>query len=221
MKKLIRPTYPKEFSIGLLILVFVVAFFLSHQIFDAPFSQRQSVYAGMFLVAIAVIIMLLIIWEEILFPIKIKEIEGGMVFRNHGTKLKTQLLIYSIIPIIFVFIYFEYEIKPFRFIIWAAICTILPIVEKIASGVNNYNDFLKLSDKEISYKNNEKSGVFETKYIQSLTMIKDERNIIEKIELSFSNSNNISIDLDEMELDAYYAYIEQFIITHYSHLLKK
>jgi hypothetical protein len=223
MQKLIRPTYPTEFSMGLLLLVFIISFLLSHQIFEVPFSglgQNQHVYFGMLLVAIAVIIMLLIICEEILFPIKIREVKGGVIFKNHRRKLKTQLLIYCIIPAIFCFIYFEYDVNHLRFIIWATVCMVSPVLGKIASGINNYNDFLELTNEKIEFKDNEKEGCFEIKNIQSIIFIKDERNIIHKIQLKPKNSDHVTIDLDEMELDAFYDSINKFIITHYQHLLK-
>jgi hypothetical protein len=223
MRKVIRPTYPAEFSIGMLALIFIISCLLSHQIFDVPFSdldQNKSVYFGMFLVGIAVVIMLLIIWEEILFPIRAKEVQGGVIFRNHAAKLKTQLLIYCSIPAIFGFIYFEYDVNHLRFFIWAAVCIASPIVEKIASGINNYNDFLELTNDKIEFKDNEKEGCFEIKEIQSITIIKDERNIIHKIQLLLTNNDNVTIDLDEMELDAFYDSIYKFITIHYKHLLK-
>jgi hypothetical protein len=223
MRKVIRPTYPAEFSIGMLALIFIISGLLSHQIFDVPFSdldKNKSVYFGMFLVGIAVVIMLLIIWEEILFPIKTKEVQGGMIFRNHGTKLKTQLLIYCSIPAIFGFIYFEYDVNHFRFFIWAAICIAAPLIEKIASGINNYNDFLELTNESIEFKDNEKVGFFKIKEIKNIMIIKDERNIINKIQISLTNNDNVIIDLDEMELDAFYDSIHKFITTHYNHLLK-
>jgi hypothetical protein len=224
MRKIIRPTYPAEFSIGLLALIAVISFFLSHQIFEVPFHKledNKSVYFGMFLVCIAVVITLLILWEEILFPIKIKQVPGGMIFRNHGTKLKTQLLIYLSIPAIFSFIYFEYDVNHLRFIIWAAVCMGVPVLEKIASGINNYNDFLELTDEKIEYKDNEKEGSFDTKNIRNITIIRDERDIIAKIQLLFTNNNNVTIDLDKMELDAFYDSIYKFMATHYKHLLKE
>jgi hypothetical protein len=175
----------------------------------------------MFLVAIAVVIMVLIIMEEILFPIRVKQVNGGMVFSNHRTKLKTQVLIYCSIPAIFGFIYLEYEVNHLRFIIWATVCIIAPVVEKIASGINNYNDFLMLTNEKIEYKDNEKEGDFEVKNIQTITIIKDEKNIIEKIHLLFKNNNHVTIDLDKMELDAFYDSIYKFLTTNYNHLLKE
>ena len=222
MGKIIRPTYPREFSIGILLLIGVIACFLSHQIFDVPIhalNKNKNVYFGMGLVSIAVINMVLILWEQILFPIRVKEVDGGVIFRNHSTKLITQVLIYATIPAIFVFIYLNYDIKPVRFFIWAAVCIIPPVIEKIVSGINNYNDFLKLTNATIEYKNNEKEGVFNVKDIQNITIIQDDRKIIEKLQLVFANKDSITIDLDEMELDAFYDSINNYISTHYKHLL--
>jgi hypothetical protein len=223
MGKIIRATYPAEFSIGILALVFIIACLLSHQIFNVPFhdlDRNKNIYFGMLLVGAAVIIMLLIIWEEILFPIKVIEVNGGMIFRNHRTKLITQLLIYCSIPAIFGFIYFEYEVNQIRFFIWAAVCMVAPVLEKIASGLNNYNDYLKLTDKKIEFKDNEREGTFETQELQSITILKDERNIFHKIQLLSKNNDQIIIDLDKMELEAFYESINKFIETHYKNLLR-
>lgn len=222
MSKIIRPTYPVGFSLGLLILIFVITFFLSHQIFEVrlhDLNDNIGVYFGMFLATCAVIIMILIIWEEFLFPIEIKSVNDGMIFRNHRNKLKIQLLIYCTIPAIFGFIYYEYEVNMFRFVIWATVCTVLPAVEKIFSGINNYNDFLKLTTKEISYKNNEKEGNFILTEVKKITVINDERRIIAKIQLHLNDNEKTIIDLDEMELDAFYDSISLFITTNYANLV--
>jgi hypothetical protein len=223
MGKIIRPTYPKEVSIGVLLLIFIFSYLLSHQIFDVrvhELKENKDVYYGMFLVSVAVIIMVLIMWEEILFPIKIKEIDGGMIFRNHRTKLKAQLLIYCTIPAIFTFIYMEYEVNHIRFIIWAAVCMIPPVVEKIFSGINNYNDFLRLTDREVAYKNNEKEGTFQLTAIQNISIIEDERKVIHKVQLVLKNNDQVTIDLDEMELDDFFPSIDSYIATHYKHMVK-
>ncbi|MBL0741141.1 heavy metal transporter [Chryseolinea lacunae] len=223
MAKTIRPTYPVEFSVGLLILIFVLSFFLSSQLFEVGWREliegtKTSAYVGMFLISSAVIIMVLVLWEEFLFPVKIKPGQDGVVFRNHRTKLKTQLLIYCIIPAIFIFVYFNFEIHIVRFIIWAALCTILPLGIKLMSGLKNYNDFLKLTDHTIEYKNNQKSGVFAVKDIQRITLIRDDSSLLHKFQVSTANGNEI-IDLDEMELEAFLSSIDQFISSHYKNLL--
>jgi hypothetical protein len=223
MGKIIRKTYPTEFSMGILLLIFIISGFLSPELFDVPLHdlhQYKAIAPGMFLVSIAVIIMVLIMWEEILFPIKLKSQDGGILFRNHSTKLKTQVFIYSSIPAIFIFVYLNYEVHHVRFIIWAAVCIIPPVIEKIASGINNYNDFLKLTNEVIQYKNNEKEGTFQIEDIQYIKVIKDDRNVIKKIQLLFTNNDHLTIDLDEMELEAFYVYINKYINNHYKHLLK-
>ncbi len=222
MGKIIRSAYPIDFSIGLLLLIFGMACLLSHQIFDVPVHEihdSEGIYFGMFLASLAVVIMVLIVWEEILFPLKIKEIPEGIIFRNHRTKLIVQLFIYCTIPAILGFIYFEYEVNHFRFFMWAAVCMIPPIIEKIISGVNNYNDYLKLTPDTIEYKNNEKEGSFEVKQIQKIVTLRDERNILDKIEILGKNQTSVIIDLDEMELDEFYTSIDQFLITYYKQLL--
>ncbi|MBX9851931.1 MAG: heavy metal transporter [Cytophagaceae bacterium] len=224
MPKIIRPTYPAQFTVGLLSLIFIISCVASYQVFDLSNhdpNENASVYFGMFLCGLAVVIMALILWEEFLFPVKIKEVEGGMIFRNHGTKLKTQALIYCIIPIIFVFLLLEYEVKPVRFFIFAAICIVAPLIEKLSSGIKNYNDFLMLTDEKIEYKDNEKQGEFYVKDIDNITIVKAEGNIIHEIQIYLKSSNCVIIYLDQMELDAFYESICTFITTHYKQLVKE
>jgi hypothetical protein len=226
MAKVIRSTYPVEFSVGLLILIFVLSFFLSSQIFYVRWRELMdgtNVYLGMFLVSSAVIIMVLILWEEFLFPIHIKPGPDGVIFHNHRTKLITQLFLYLVIPAIFVFIYlyFQDRINTVRFIIWAAICTLMPVIVKLASGLNNYNDFLKLTNELIEYKNNKKSGIFYVKDIQRITPVRDERQVLHKVEVATTQGSRVLIDLDEMELEAFLDSIDQFIVVHYPTLVRE
>jgi hypothetical protein len=152
--------------------------------------------------------------------VHIKPKKDEVVFRNHLTKLKTQVLIYFLIPLIFGFIYFYYEVNHVRFFIWALVCTVLPVVGKLMSGIKNYNDFLKLTDDTIEYKNNEKEGVFRVKEIDRITLIKDESDVLHKVQVSMTNGSQILIDLDEMELEAYLETIQSFIISHYKGLVR-
>lgn len=221
--KKIRPTYPPQFSIGLLLLVFIVASFLAHQIFRVTTNSKGDdlhIYIGMFLVGVAVIVMALILWEEIMFPVNVKVVKGGLSYRNHRSKLMLQVLIYLTIPAIFVFIYLTYEINLWRFVIWAGICCLLPIIGKIASGLNNYNDYLTLTTDRIEYKNNHKEGSFEVKDIAYITIIKDKGKSLPKIKLYFHNNRQVTIDLDEMELYDFYDSIFRFISIRYRHLLR-
>lgn len=223
MSKIIRPKYSIEFSVGLILLIGTIAGFLSPEIFDVTLhamDKDKSIYLGMFWASLAVIIVILIIWEEILFPVRLKEIEGGIHFRNHTTKLKTQALIYCSIPLIFCFIYLEYKVNHIRFFIWAAVCIIAPVLEKIISGINNYNDFLELTPQKIEYKNNEKEGSYAITDIKHIIIVKDQRKVLQKIELLFNNNEILTIDLDEMELEAFYLYIHHYIMSYYGHLLK-
>ncbi len=108
MANVIRKTYPAGFSTGVLILLYGLAFFLSQQIFEVSYTElkeNQHFYFGMFLAATAFIIMVLILWEEILFPIKVKEVNGGMIFHNHRNKIQTQLFIHCAKPAIFNYLY--------------------------------------------------------------------------------------------------------------------
>ena len=221
MSKVIRPTYPKELSIGLLLLIFVIAFFLSGQIFSATATEMSGdlgAYVGMFLVSCALIIMVLVLWEEFLFPIRIKPTDAGAEFRNHRNKLKLQMTIYSVIPVIFVCVYLVFEVDPVRFFIWAAICIGAPLAGKLISGVRNYNDFLKLTSDIIEFKNNEKTGAFRVKEVEYITLVRDQRGALHRILVS-ANGNEVVIDIDEMELEAYYATIDEFIRIHYGDLV--
>jgi hypothetical protein len=223
MGKIIRPTYPKELSIGLLLLVFGISFFLSGQIFDTHAvdpAKNSNVYLGMSLLSVAVIIMVLILWEEFLFPVKIKPESGGMVFRNHRTKLINQALIYCAIPVIFVFIYVNYKVNHVYFILWALVCLVSPVAGKLISGIKNYNDFLKLAADSIEYKNNHEVGTFGLKDIQWIMLIKDERKVLHKIQLLTIDNKQVTIDLDEMELEAFYISIDKYISANYKSLLK-
>ena len=96
----------------------------------------------------------------------------------------------------------------------------LPIAGKIASGVNNYNDFLKLAHEYIEYKNNELEGLYRTEDIEKIFLSKEEGKLVPKIHLLLKTNEDIVIDLDEMELEDFYDSIFAFINDHYKHLLK-
>jgi hypothetical protein len=223
MAKVIRPTYPLEFSIGLLILIFVLSAFISFEIFETRWHTimaAEGPFWGMALSGVAVVIMALILWEEFLFPVRIKPVEDEIVFRNHFTKLRTQLLIYCAIPAIVIFNYLTYEVSPVPFFIWATICLVAPVAGKLMSGLKNYNDFLKFTNDTIEYKNNEKGGVLPVSNIQQIKLIKDEGHVLHKVGITMGDGTEVLIDLDEMELEAYLQIIEIFIKGHYSALLK-
>lgn len=224
MAKIVRNTYPKEISIGLLLLVFGITAFLSHQIFEgqaAKLNEGKNTYLGAVMVSSAVVIMMLVLWEEFLFPVRIKLDGDVVVFSNHRTKLKKQVVIFSMIPLIFIAIYILYAVNLFGFIVWAAICIILPITGKLTSGIKNYNDFLKLTDDRIEYKNNEKEGVYELKHVQQILLIKDEGKVLHKIQLILSTRQPVLIDLDEMEIEVFYLSIEEYFTKHYKNLVKE
>jgi hypothetical protein len=221
-KTTIRKTYPIEFSVGLLLLIFMISFFLSSQIFDVSWrdmikGETVNAYVGMGLISFSVIVVVLILWEDFLFPVKVKPGKDGVIFRHHRTKLKTELLIYCLIPAIYVFVYLNFEIREVRFFIWAAICVIVPIV-KLSSGINNYNDFLRLADGAIEYRNNEKAGVFQLTDIQKIKLMRDEGKVLHKLEI-ISKNNSTIIDLDEMELDAFLGSIDQFMKANYGKVI--
>lgn len=223
MAKIIRPAYPLEFSIGLLLVIFSISGFLSFEVFSSPWHEVMeggSTIFGMALVGAAVVIMSLILWEEFLFPIRIKPSKDEITFRNHFVKLSTQLIIYLLIPVIVGVVYFNFQVRPLPFFLWAGICTVAPL-GKLFSGVKNFNDFLKITNHTIEYRNNKKEGVLEIKKVMEIALIRDEEKVLHKIEVLMSDNRRELIDLDEMELEAYYHAIDDFITSHHSHLLKK
>jgi preprotein translocase subunit SecY len=206
-------------SIGILLLIFALSIFVAYPIFDLKENDGKNIYVATGLISAAVIIMLLVLWEEFLFPVKVKLEGNAFVFRNHRNKLKTQLMIYSIIPIIFGFVFLVYEVSLIRFIVWASICTVAPVAGKLISGLRNYNDFLKLSDDSIEYKNNEKKGTFQLAELSSILPIRDEREVLHKMLITTKVGEEIVIDLDEMELEAFIVAIDKFITARYRNLL--
>lgn len=224
MAKLIRKTYPKEVSIGLLLLVFVITAFLSHQIFEgraAVLNEGKNTYLGAVMIGSAVVIMMLVLWEEFLFPIHVKIDTDRVVFSNHRSKLKKQAAIFLMIPIIFAAVYTLYAVNIVGFIIWAGICIISPVLGKLISGIKNYNDFLALTDETIEYKNNEKEGVYQLKDVKQIVLIKDDTKVLHKIQLILSNGQPVLIDLDEMEIEAFYISIDEYLNQHYKNLVKE
>ena len=223
MGKIIRDKLPTEYSIGILLLIFGLTFFLSGRLFETTTMQTEqspNPYLGMLLASVAVIIMVLILWEELLFPIQINPTQEEVIFRNHRNKLKIQGLVYLIVPSIVAFLYANYKLNLYSFIPWAAVCIIAPVGAKLVSGINNYNDFLKLTSSKIEYKNNEKEGSFELEDIDSIQLIKDDAGFIEKLRMELKNDDYVIIDLNEMELDAYYDAIEEYVNSNFQDLLK-
>ena len=133
--------------------------------------------------------------------------------------MKTQVLIYCLIPVIVVFIYIYYEVSYIPFFIWAAICLVTPVGGKLISGIKNYNDYFSLTDDAIEY-NNEKAGVLPVGEISQIVLIKDEADVLHKLQVSMVNKSEVVIDLDEMELEAYLHTIEEFVRGHYKGLVK-
>jgi hypothetical protein len=223
MEKIVRRAYPVEVSLLMLGFIFLVVCFFTKDIFEISFNYPtpdKTGIMGMFLVGAAVVIALLIIWEELLFPVVLKQNNDTLTVNNHQEKLLIQTCIYLAIPAIFFFIYKNFNISMFHFAVWAGICLIVPIMAKIYSGIINYNDYLKLSPYEIEYKNNEKEGKFQVSEVSYIQVIKDRNNILSKLKLGINNTE-IIIDLDEMELDAYYNSIEEFTQRTYNNLLKQ
>ncbi len=224
MAKIIRPRYPVEISIGLLLLIFVLSGFLSLQVFRQTWNDvldGGSALLGMTLMGIAVVIMVLILWEEFLFPIKVIPTRDVVQFKNHRTKLFTQLLIYLAIPAILALVYINYELNVVRFVIWTAILMLFPVMVKLISGIRNYNDFLTLSYTAISYQNNEEKGIFQVSAIKRLVPVRDNSRVLHKIQVILQDDRAVMIDLDEMELEAYFEAIDQALAVHYRALLSE
>ncbi len=126
MNKIIRKTYRKDVSFGVLVIIFSVVYFLADQLFETHNSHigvAGNFVWGKLLVCAAVLVMVLILWEEILFHVHIKPVDDGLLFRNHGTKLKFQVLLYLFIPAVILFLYLNYDVSAFRFYSWAGVCT--------------------------------------------------------------------------------------------------
>ncbi|SMD31667.1 hypothetical protein SAMN04488029_0025 [Reichenbachiella faecimaris] len=224
MGKVIRQKLPTEYSIGILLLIFVLSYFLSGRLFEtqmADADQVPNLYVGMLLASVAVIIMVLILWEELLFPVRIDPTDEEVIFRNHRNKLKIQVLIYLSIPAIVVFLFVNYEVNLFSFIPFALVCLIAPVAGKLGTGINNYNDFLRLTEKEIEYKNNELEGTIQVADIQTMSLIRDEDGILSKLDVSMTDHAQLTIDLDEMELEEFYDTIEEYMSVHYKQLLSR
>ncbi len=125
-------------------------------------------------------------------------------------------------PLIFYFIYLEYDLKVSHFLIWAFFCIVLPAGEVIMSGINNQRYFLKLTTRMIKFKNGEQEGTYATKDIRNIriTTEKTRRFVnLKKVELLFANQEAVEIDLDEMNLHVFYESILAFIKKYYSHML--
>lgn len=222
MAKIIRPAYPLEFSIGLLLLIFLLSAFISFEIFTVSWRvimTGEGPLLGMILSGMTEVSMSLILWEDFLFPIRIKPVEEEIVFRNHFTKLKTQVSIYCAIPAIIVFIYLNYEVSSVPFFIWAAVCLVAPVAGKLISGLRNYNDYLKLTNDEIVYRDNEKERVVPVSEIRSIVLMRDDE-MLSKLKVHMLNDTEVIIDLDQMELEAYLQTIEGFVRAHYNDLVK-
>lgn len=222
MRKIVRHSYPIEISLLILSFVFLVSCFLAYDIFYIPFNhavRRSLPYGGIFLVAAAVVIAMLVIWEELLFAVAVKHNTEILKVRNHRTKLLIQAVIYPVIPLLFFLVYKYYNIRMTHFYIWLAVCALVPLVVKIFSGFKNFNDFLKLSSTEIDYKNNAKQGKYDVAKLSFITLVKDNDHILTKLILGLKDSE-LTIDLDEMELEDYYDSIEEFVKRTYKNLLR-
>ncbi|MDB5271821.1 MAG: putative heavy metal rane efflux protein [Chitinophagaceae bacterium] len=219
----VRSSYPVEFTAIVLISIFLLSAVFTHYMFDFSSddaAERESIYFGMGWAGLAVILVTFIVWDELLFHVKLKKApEDVILFRNSPNKLIIQIILYLGIPAICIFIYFNYKINTIYFVLWAAACLVIPLIKKISSGINNYNDFLLFSPAKIEYKNNKKTGTFPISDITFLKIIKNEAIWSEKLEIG-TKETSVIIDLNEMELEEFFEYIELYIHDHYAHLLK-
>jgi hypothetical protein len=79
---------------------------------------------------------------------------------------------------------------------------------------------LKVTTDSIEYKNNEKAGIFQLKDVQQIILIRDDRNVLHKIQLELNSISQVIIDLDEMELEAFIDAIDKVMTTRYKSLVK-
>lgn len=222
MKKTIRHTLPRNISLGILILIFVLVYLLAGQLFKTNQNDLGALlngYLANFLVSTAVLIMVLILWEELLFPVNVKQVDSGYLFHNHRTKLKFQFFLYLTIPLIVVFLFLTYKVSEWRFFSWAFVVVVFPVVGKLISGIKNYNDFLQLTSKEIAFKDNDHEGVYELSQIQKLALTKDDSGHLNELILQLKNGEQTAIKVYQMELDDFIEYIEKYVNETYRALL--
>ena len=222
MKETIRKTLPRNISMGMLIIIFVIVYLLAGQLFEDHQDVKEgilNIYTAYFLVSFAVMVMILILWEEILFPVHIKAVDGGFLFRNHLRKLKFQILLYLTIPIIVVFLFLNYKVSQFRFFGWATVVIVFPIVGRIMSGLKNYNDFLQITPQLIAFKDNDHEGKYDISQIQRLALVKDNLGAIKELKLNLISGEQEIIKVHQMELDDFFGHIEKYINNTYQSLL--
>lgn len=221
MKETIRKSLPRNLSIGVLILIFAMVYFLAAQLFKKGHTDLigvSNIHLAYFLVSMAVLVMILILWEELLFPVRIKREADGFIFRNHRNKLKFQAAMYMIIPAIVVFLYLNYEVSMFRFFGWAAVVLILPAIGKLKSGINNYNDFLTLTPSKIEFKDNDHEGSYKVEDIQKLQLTKDDTDGLDELILGLKSGEEVRVQVHQMELDDFFESIEEYVSGTYQTL---
>lgn len=214
MKKTIRKRLPRNISLGILILIFALVYFLAGQLFvneRSSFGSFEQIYLDNFLVSTAVLIMILILWEEVLFPVHVKRVNDGHLFHNHRTKLWFQAVLYLIIPVIVVFLFLNYEVNALRFFGWAFVVVVFPVVGKLMSGIRNYNDFLLISPTGLSFKDNDHEGTYDVSQIQKVALTKDESGALNELILHLNSGGQETIKLYQMELDDFIEHIEKYL----------
>ncbi len=222
MKKLQHPVQRTELDIVVISVIFLVAFFLSNPIFNLSYRdpvERNIAYTGMLLIGIAAMLVTLIVWENLLFSVQLKKVEGGVRVSNHTRKNVIQALLYAAVLVIFLVVFLFYPVHQNHFQVCLGLFTIIPVGHKVISGIRNSNPFLKLTRSEIQFRNHRKRGRFELKKIQYIRIIKGAGNTISKLRLGIDDSE-VTIDLDEMHVNAFDDNISDYIRTNYTTLLK-
>jgi multisubunit Na+/H+ antiporter MnhB subunit len=222
MKKPLQPAKSIELDVFIISLVFLIVFFFSSQIFEVSFNdpgQRNIACTGMLIIATAAILLTLIVWENLLFSLQIKSVEDGVKVGNHNKKNVFQAFFYLAILVLFLFVFLYYPINRFYYTLWFSFFAAVPILHKLIYSARNRNSFLKLTTSEIQFQNQQKKGRFYLKNIQYIRIVKGAKNSIAKLRLGVDNSE-VTIDLDEMKVDAFYDKIAEYIKKNYTTLLK-
>ncbi len=82
MKKLIRASYPVEINVIILLSLYFFAVVFSYEMFDVRFHNPEHLensYPGMALFGVAVVLAIMIVWEELLEVIE-KNSEYSLCF---------------------------------------------------------------------------------------------------------------------------------------------
>ena len=222
MKKLLYPVQRLELDILAICLIFLIALFFSNPVFDLSYKEpnhRLTAYTGMFLVGMAAVLLTLIVWENLLFYLRLRFVEDGVKVCNPTRKNVIQGLLYAGMLLLFLVIYVYYPVNEFYFRLWFSLFATIPIVHKITYKFRSSNPLLKLTRSEIQFRNRRKMGRFYVKNIQYIRIIKGAKDSISKLRLGVDD-DEVTIDLDEMNVDPFNDNITDYIKKNYTTLLK-